>query len=71
MCVYTVQIYHGHSMVKQAGAKGNFRHESVMGHAIGPSTTVVYVYRQLMRKKKMWFMAYFFLLADQPRRSSI
>ena len=37
---------------KQAGAKGHFRHESLMGHALGPSTTVVYVYRQQMRKKK-------------------
>ena len=47
---------------KQAGAKGNFRHESLMGHALGPSTTVVYVYRQQMRKKKDVFYGLLFLL---------
>ena len=46
-----MQIYHGHSMDKTSGAKGDFRHESQMGHALGPSTTVV-MYRQQMRQKK-------------------
>ena len=36
---------------KQAGAKGHFRHESQMGHAIAPSTAVAYVYREDMREK--------------------
>ena len=49
---------------KQAGAKGNFRHESLMGHALGPSTTVVYVYRQQMRKKKDVVYGLLFLLHD-------
>ena len=49
---------------KQAGAKGNFRHESLMGHALGPSTTVVYVYRQQMRKKKDLVYGLLFSLHD-------
>ena len=49
---------------KQAGAKGHFRHESLMGHALGPSTTVVYVYRQQMRKKKDVVYGLLFLLHD-------
>ena len=35
---------------KQAGVKGYFRHESQMGHAIKPSTTVAYVHWQYFRQ---------------------
>ena len=49
---------------KQAGAKGDFRHKSRMGHALGPSTTVVYMYRQQMRKKKDVVYGLLFLLHD-------
>ena len=49
---------------KQAGAKGHFRHESVMGHAIGPSTTVAHVHRQHLRKKKDVVYGLLFFLQD-------
>ena len=49
---------------KQAGAKGHFRHESLMGHAIGPSTTVAHVHRQHLRKKKDVVYGLLFLLHD-------
>ena len=49
---------------KQAGAKGDFRHKSQMGHALGPSTTVVYMYRQQMRKKKDLVYGLLFSLHD-------
>ena len=49
---------------KYAGSKAFFRHESEMGHALGPSTTVVYVYRQQMRKKKDVVYGLLFLLHD-------
>ena len=54
---------------KQAGAKGDFRHEPQMGHAIRPSTTVVYVHRQQMHQKKDVVYGLLFLLhgsADLP-----
>ena len=44
---------------KQARVKDYFRHESKMGHATEPSTTVASVHRRTLRQKKMWFMAYF------------
>ena len=49
---------------KYAGSKAFFRHESEMGHALGPSTTVVYVYRQQMRKKKDVVYGLLFFLQD-------
>ncbi len=49
---------------KQAGAKGHFRHESQMGHAIAPSTAVAYVYREDMREKKDVVYGLLFLLHD-------
>ena len=49
---------------KQAEAKVHFHHESEMGHAIGPSTTVVYVYRHHMRQKKHVVYGLLFLLHD-------
>ena len=49
---------------KQVGAKYYFRHESQMGHAIGPSTTVVNVYSQQMREKKDVVYGLLFLLPD-------
>ena len=49
---------------KQAGAKGDFRHEPQMGHAIRPSTTVVYVHRQQMHQKKDVVYGLLFLLHD-------
>ena len=49
---------------KQASAKGHFRHESLMGHAIGPSTTVANVRRQHLRKKKDVVYGLLFLLHD-------
>ena len=42
LCKFTMVI----EWTKQAGAKVYFRHESQMGHAIEPFTTVVYVYWQ-------------------------
>ena len=51
------------ALTKQAGAKGDFRHESQTGHALGPSTTVVYVYRQQMRQKKDVVYGLLFLLS--------
>ena len=49
---------------KQPGAKGHFRHESLMGHVIGPSTTVAHVHRQHLRKKKDVVYGLLFLLHD-------
>ena len=49
---------------KQARAKGYFRHESQMGHAIAPSTTLVYAYWQQMRQKKGVVYGLLFLLHD-------
>ena len=49
---------------KQASAKGHFRHESLMGHAIGPSTTVAHVRRHHLRKKKDVVYGLLFLLHD-------
>ena len=49
---------------KQAGAKGDFRREPQMGHAIRPSTTVVYVHRQQMHQKKDVVYGLLFLLHD-------
>ena len=40
----TVQLTMVIAWTKQVGAKGYFRHESQMGHALGQSTTVAYVY---------------------------
>ena len=50
--------------IKQAEAKDYFLHESQMGHAIGPSTTVAYVYSQQMRQKKDVVYGLLFLLHD-------
>ena len=47
---------------KHEGAKCHFRHESQMGHAIGPSTTVANVYSQQMRQKKNVVYGLLFLL---------
>ena len=49
---------------KQARAKGYFRHEFQMGHALEPSTTVAYVYRQHLRHKKDVVYGLLFLLHD-------
>ena len=49
---------------KQAGAKGHFRHEFQMGHATGPSTTVVCVSSQQMHQKKDAVYGLLFLLHD-------
>ena len=47
-CKFTMVI----AWRKQARAKGYFRHESQMGHAIAPFTIVAYAHRQLLHKKK-------------------
>ena len=49
---------------KQVGAKGYFRHESQMGHALGQSTTVAYVYWHQIREKKDAVYGLLFLLHD-------
>ena len=49
---------------KYAGSKAFFRHESEMGHAIGPSTTVAYMNREHMRQKKDVVCGLLFLLHD-------
>mgnify|MGYP001495345632 CR=1 FL=1 len=49
---------------KQPGAKGHFRHEMQMGHAIGPSTAVADVHRQRLRQKKDVVCGLLFLLRD-------
>ena len=49
---------------KQAGAKGDFRHESQMGHAIEPPMTVVCVHWHRMRKKKDVVYGLLFFLQD-------
>ena len=60
LCKFTMVIV----WTKQAEAKDYFRHESWMGHAIGPSTTVAYVYSQQMRQKKDVVYGLLFLLHD-------
>ena len=52
------------ALTKQAAAKSYFRHKSQMGHAIGPSTTVVHVHRRQMRQKKDVVYGLLFLLHD-------
>ena len=52
------------ALTKQAGAKGYFHHESQMGHAIGPCTTVACLYSQQMRQKKDAVYGLLFLLHD-------
>ena len=49
---------------KQAEAKGHFCHESQLGHVIGPSTAVAYVYWEDMREKKDVVYGLLFLLHD-------
>ena len=49
---------------KQAGAKSCFRHESQMGHTIGPSTTAVFVYSHQMRQKNYVVYGLLFSLHD-------
>ena len=44
---------------KQAGAKGDFRHEPQMGHAIAHPRLLCI--GKICAKKKMWFMAAFLL----------
>ena len=52
------------ALTKQARTKGHFRHESRMGHAIRPFTTVAYGHRQLMGQKKVEVYGLLFLLHD-------
>ena len=56
-----MQIYYGHSMDK---SQGHFCHESQLGHVIGPSTAVAYVYWEDMREKKDVVYGLLFLLHD-------
>ena len=49
---------------KYAGSKAFFRHESEMGHVIGPFTTVDCVYGQHLRQKKHVVYGLLFLLHD-------
>ena len=59
-CEFTMVI----AWRKQAGAKYCFRLESQMGHAIGLHDGSLCESITYAQKKKMWFMAYFFLLHD-------